>query len=75
MAKRSAPQPSVAYRRARTRADEAGVTVWLNHEAHRQLKYLSADTRRSMQALLEHAIDLLFAHHHKPQIARRPASP
>jgi hypothetical protein len=73
MAKRTALQPPVAYRRARTRVDKTGVTVWLNSDAHRQLKYLSVDTKQPMQTLLEEAIDRLFAHYRKPQLARRAA--
>jgi hypothetical protein len=73
MAKRAAPHPPVAYRRARTRIDKAGVTVWLNSDAHRQLRQLALDTDQSMQTLLEEAVDRLFAHYRKPQIARRAA--
>ena len=45
------------------------VTGYFDVKAHRQLKQLSLETDKSIQALLGDALNMLFAFHDKPPIA------
>lgn len=52
-----------------SRIGKKAVTVYLERDAHVQLKILSAETDRSLQALCLEAMNLLFASNGKPPIA------
>ena len=56
--------PTAPARRGRT-----GVTTFLAEEAHRQLRQLALDERRSGQALVVEALNDLFRKYNRPPIA------
>ena len=63
------PQPRPAARPSR-----AGMVLVAGHfpaEVQTQLKIMAAEERSTVQVLLGEALDLLFAKHRKPQIARK----
>lgn len=65
------PQP----KRTRARAGKRGVAFWLDPEPFRQLGAIGFDEERSVQSLMEEAVDLLFQSRGKPRIARRGETP
>ena len=58
------PTPPAASRRGRT-----GITTFLTEEAHRQLRILSLDEKRSGQKLMVEALNDLFEKYGRPRIA------
>ena len=55
--------------RAPSRRGRKAVTVYVNAEAHKQLRLLSVELDQSVQALGVEAWNMLFAQHGKAQIA------
>jgi hypothetical protein len=73
---RQAPPPSAPVRKrqesARTpaRQGKRGIALWVTPEAFKQLRGIAFEEERSMQSLMEEAIDLLFEAREKPRLAR-----
>ena len=60
--------------RPEPRPSRAGMVLVAGHfpaEVQTQLKIMAAEERSTVQVLLGEALDLLFAKHRKPQIARK----
>jgi ribosomal protein L16/L10AE len=53
----------------RTRAGKSGIITWQLPAVRKQLKMLSIETDKSQQELFAEALNMLFAHYGKPQIA------
>ena len=64
--RRAAP---AASERAPSRRGRRAVTFYTTPEAHRQLRMLSIELDRPVQALATEALNALFARHRKAQIA------
>ena len=62
----SAPAPTTM---APARRGRTGITTFLGEEAHRQLRQLSLDERRSGQKLIVEALNDLFRKYNRPPIA------
>ena len=58
------PAPRPPSRQGRT-----AINVYISPEAHRQLRILALDEKRSGQHLIVEAVNLLFAKYGLPQIA------
>ena len=58
------PAPRPPSRQGRT-----AMNIYVSREAHRQLRILALDERRSGQLLIVEALNLLFAKYDLPQIA------
>lgn len=62
-------EPDTLDRRAPSRLGRKAVTIYLETEAHQQLKMLAVNEGRSVQALMVEAINDLFEKHRIPRIA------
>jgi hypothetical protein len=58
------------YDRASTRVGARGVTVWLEPEAFRTLKMLSAERDKTVQDLMSEAVNLLFRKYDRPRVSK-----
>jgi antitoxin-like ribbon-helix-helix protein len=56
--------------RTPARQNKRGVAFWLNPDAFRQLRALTFEEERSVQSLMEEAVDLLFQNRGKHRLAR-----
>lgn len=63
-----------AYVRTPARRGMRIVTVYIDPAAFLQLKVLAAGMDRSVQGIMEEALDDFFAKHRKPRLAQRPAT-
>ena len=53
----------------KARAGQASIMFWGDPAVRRQLKMLSAETGKTQQRLLAEALNMMFAHYSKPEIA------
>jgi hypothetical protein len=67
----AAPAP-VAQARPPSRAGRKGVAFWVDPDAGRQLRVLAATEDRTVQSLMEEALDLLFQNRGRYRLARPP---
>ncbi len=63
------PEPESVAHRAPSRLGRKAVTIYLETEAHQQLKMLALNEGRSVQALMVEATNDLFEKHRVPRIA------
>lgn len=63
------PEPKRKSPVAASRAGKIAMQAHVNKEAHVQLKILSVETGKSIQALLVDGVNAVFTMHNKPPIA------
>jgi hypothetical protein len=67
-----APAAPAAQARPPSRAGRKGVAFWVDPDAGRQLRVLAATEDRTVQSLMEEALDLLFQNRGRYRLARPP---
>ncbi len=65
----AAPLPAIPRARTPGRQGKRGVAFWLNPMAFRQLSICSAEEDRTVQSLMEEAVDMLFQSRGKHRLA------
>jgi hypothetical protein len=70
----ASPTSAQPGKRTPGRQGKRGVAFWLEPEAFRQLGAMAFEEERSVQSLMEEAVDLMFQSRGKPRIAQRGRS-
>lgn len=66
------PAKTPAAPRPPSREGRKGVAFWVDPAAARQLRLIAADEDRTVQSLMEEALDLLFQARGRHRLARAP---
>ena len=68
------PEPGRSRDQALSRHATKAITVHFPENVRRQLKSMAAEQGRSMEDMVGEALNLLFAHYRKPELAPRKSS-
>ena len=68
------PSPEANAKRSQSRQGKRGVAFWLDPLPFKELRSIGLDEDRSLQSLMEEAVDLLFETRGKHRMARKDAA-